>query len=320
MTTIQDPYAFGDTPPAHLMGWAGPEMEAVAKGEQEEAGTIVAYSDYRRIAEQQSQGEDVTEPTGSPIWNHAVKLLGEHFQTYYQKTGDCVSMGCATVAAYRSIFEISALYQEETFRTPYPPYTYGLSRCHPSLGNNRLRRQGAGSTGAWGAGAMKMGCLFSDDDRVQPYTGSIADAWGRDGVPNWAVEAAKDNPMLKAASLSSVDEIRHELINRRPVTIASNRGFNMQPREVNGLHVFTPSGSWAHQMCLIEWRDDPFPAAYRMNSWGANAHGNPLNGEPPGGAWNLAEDLERELRSGGIELYACSLFAGHPSEPDPGIL
>ena len=94
----------------------------------------------------------------------------------------------------------------------------------------------------------------------------------------------------------------------------------MEPENVSGHAVFVPSGSWAHQMTLLDWMDDPFPAAYRLNSWGANAHGAPLNGTPPGGAWNRAEDLEQELRSSGVEVFACSLFQGEEGPVDPGIL
>lgn len=326
MNTIEGPYEFGEHAPGHLMGWAGPDMEAVALDEQQAAGTVIAYSDYRRIAEEQSQGEDVTEPTGMFIWDYAQKLLGRHVPTEYQQTGDCVGAGIVGTVNDRSAYEICALYQEEKWRRAYIPFVYGMSRTASDLGNGRLGRS-AGSTGAWGAGALrKYGCLFHDDEGVPPYTGKVSDDWGRgSGPPQWARDIAKDNPMLKTARLTTIEEVRHELINFRPCTIASNRGFKMQPRELKGFHVFVPSGSWAHQTRLNAWMDGPIEAAHRPNSWNERAHGTPIAPDgfslpAPGGAWNLSEHLEREMRSGGCEVYAMSLFAGHPSKPDPGIL
>lgn len=225
---------------------------------------------------------------------------------------NCVSFGCAQAGQYMSAFEVAWRGQEEEFKRWYPPYIYGMSRCAPDLGNGRLGN-GDGSTGAWGAGALqKYGVLFADDAGVPAYSGSVAKQWGRSGPPREFQELAKDNPVKSCAKLSSVNEIRDALINYHPCTIASMRGFEMQPVNVQGFHVFKPSGSWPHQMCLLAWMDSPFAAAYRLNSWGMSSHGNPLNGEPAGGAWNRSEDLERELKSGDVEVYALSAFEGFP--------
>lgn len=90
--------------------------------------------------------------------------------------------------------------------------------------------------------------------------------------------------------------------------------------DVEGLHNFAvEAGVFVHN-CLIGWMDDPFPAAFRLNSWGSDKHGPPLHDEPPGGAWNLADDLEAELRSGEVEVYALSLMNGFPAAPDFSIL
>lgn len=62
-------------------------------------------------------------------------------------------------------------------------------------------------------------------------------------------------------------------------------------------------------MVFIGWHDDPFPGAYRQNSWGMKLALDPLQGEPDGGAWSRADDLEREIRSG-AELWALSRFEG----------
>ena len=113
--------------------------------------------------------------------------------------------------------------------------------------------------------------------------------------------------------LHSVRAIRAALLSDHLVTIASSRGFKMRPEEKEGYHVFVPEGTWMHQMCLIEWMDNPFPAAYRLGSWGPAAHGTPLRGEPPGGAWNLAEDLAPELATRSVECFAFSRFQAWPT-------
>jgi len=297
-----------DTDFSKLMGWL-PDVAEPAF--EQTAHEFIPF---------QFQSRALDQP-GVPIWEFAKKVLGgRHLPTWRQETGDCVSMGAVQAGQYMQCYEIVKQYQEEEFKLWFPPFIYGVSRVHPDCGNGQLGRR-AGSTGSWAAVAMKKyGVLFSDDAGAPDYSGDLADAWGYRGPPDEAYQLAKDNPVKSCARLRSVDELRAALINYKPCTVASNRGFNMQPREYNGYHVFTPKGSWAHQMCFVAWMDDPFPAAYRLNSWGQSAHGRPLNGEPPGGAWNLAEDIEREMRSGGVEVYAMSAFEGFKGEADFSIL
>jgi len=268
----------------------------------------------------QFQTRPLTKP-GLPIWEFAKKVIGgQHIPTWRQETGDCVSMGAVQAGQYLQCYEIAKGYEEEQFKLWFPPYIYGVSRTHRDCGNGQLGRR-AGSTGSWAAVAMmKHGVLFADDPNTPQYSGSLADSWGYKGPPEEAYSLARDNPVKSCARLRTVEELRAALINYKPCTIASNRGFKMEPQEYKGYHVFIPQGSWPHQMCYLSWIDDPFPAAYRFNSWGANAHGDPLNGEPPGGAWNRAEDIEKELRSGNVEVYAMSSFEGFKGEADFRIL
>lgn len=286
---------------SHQFGWVGE----------------IAEREFARLSDHfktfRISGNARTEP-GPHIWEYAKRINGgKHLPTWYQQTGDCVSMGMTQAGQYLHCYEIAKLGDEEKFRYWFPPFIYGVSRTAPDCGNGQLGGQ-AGSTGAWAAVAVqKYGVLFSDDQGCPQYSGGLADNWGR-RVPQEFYPIAKERLIRSAARLSSVEQIREALINYKPCTIASNRGFEMQPREYKGYHVFTPSGSWPHQMSLLAWMDDPFPAGYRMNSWGSDSHGKPLNGEPAGGAWNLAEDLEKELRSGDIEVYALSMFDGFPGE------
>ena len=279
-------------------GWAG-EKAAVAAYEQ----CKDQFSKFNIV------GSTPSEP-GPPIWEYAKKLNGgQHLPTWQQESGDCVSMGMVQAGQYSSVYEIIKRREEEQFKFWYPPFIYGTSRVQIGGG-----MWGPGSTGAWAAAAVKQyGVLFEDDRNVPSYSGRIADRWGRSGPPREFLELASDNLVKTAAPLDSVDEIRESLLNYHMVTVASNRGFSMQPYEKQGYHVGRPRGRWPHQMCFIAWMDKPFKAAYRMNSWGPNAHGNPFNGEPAGGFWNLASDIEAELRRYDVELYAISAFDGFPA-------
>lgn len=252
-------------------------------------------------------GED---KPGIPIWQFAKRLNnGDHIKTWYQETGDCVSMGAAQAGNYLTAAAICHYRQPIQFKLWYPPYIYATSRTAPDCGAGRLGRS-AGSTGAWAATAMmKYGVVFEDDEGVPKYSGRLADSWGYSGAPKEFYELASDNLVKSAARLETVDQIREALINYYPVTIASSQGFELDVKD--GRRIYVPSGTWNHQMCFIAWQDEPFPAAYRLNSWG-DSTGDPLNGEPIGGAWQSAESIKRELQTG-VEVYALSNFEGFPA-------
>ncbi|MGB9619155.1 MAG: hypothetical protein ACPL7K_01930, partial [Armatimonadota bacterium] len=234
-----------------------------------------------------------------------------------QEIGDCVSWGMKQAGKRRSVIEIASG-QEERFREWFAPWIYATSRNQ--IGGGKI--VGDGSLGVWAAEAVaKYGVLFVDDPQVPPYSGGLARLWG-------SSRNAGSNPVYKdffpvaakrpcfSVEVKTVDEaVRMIRDFRRPLTIASMRGFQMQPRNYKGYHVFTPSGTWAHQMCFIEYNAE-LPALYRLNSWGPDAHGTPLRGETPGGAWNLLDDIEREFKTMDVECYALVEFEGDPSGPD----
>ncbi len=293
---INGPYEFGDKPPRHLMGWM-PERPATIP---ENAYPAIAAPPTDRPGKKK---------TFVPIWE-VVKLYnyGEHLPTLKQEIGDCVGVGLAQAGQYLAVDQISAGYQEEIYHPWNGSYIYGISRVQ--IGGGSI--PGEGSRGEWGAAAVQhYGVLFTDDTAMPPYSGATSTQWGnRPGPPASAIKLAADNKVITAEKLKNVAAIRDALLERRMVTIASMRGFAMKPYNKNGFHVFRPEGSWPHQMCLLAWMDQPFQAAYRMNSWGSAAHGTPLRGEPPGGAWNLRTDLQAELRDPRIEIYAYDTFRG----------
>jgi hypothetical protein len=122
---------------------------------------------------------------------------------------------------------------------------------------------------------------------------------------------ASDNP-VSITRARSVNEMVELMDAGMTLTIASNRGFKISTYK--GLHVYRPSGSWMHQMHITDIRRDPELMFYRMNQWGPN-HAKPLNKETPGGAWNFASDLEKELSGRYIEVYGYSKFKGQAGGP-----
>jgi len=235
-----------------------------------------------------------------------------------QGTGDCTCVAEKVEKQFRQIVQIVEEYREQKYRPVFAPFTYYAARVKVLRGQIR----GAGATGGAVAEAVnRYGTLFEDDEGVPPYSGQIADLWGngRGGVERFE-SVAIDNPVRKVVPLKTVEEIRAAIRARHLVLIASSRGFRMQPVNYRGFHVFVPAGTWMHQMTLLGWMDDPFPAAYRGNQWGPDAHGEPLNGEWPGGAWNRAEDLEAELRGAYVEVYCYWDFEAEPGPADHRIV
>lgn len=238
------------------------------------------------------------------------RLPFELIPTHDQDTGDCVAAGLAGAGMKLQVIEIALGGEEELFREWFVPWIYAISRNQIGGGMSR-----DGSTGVWGARAVnEYGVLFSDDLGVPGYAGT-SDLWGhrrniRSPVYNKFMPLAYNNP-VEIIRIKTVDEMVELMDAGMQLTIASSQGFRLTTYK--GLHVYRPSGSWSHQMHLTDIRRDPELMFYRMNQWGAE-HAKPLNNETPGGAWNFASDLEREI--GRAEVYGYSLFAGEPGEPD----
>lgn len=276
------------------------------------------------VATQETQSEfkidgQTPDPPLPPIWHYTKKLhFGNHLPTFEQQVGDCVAAAIRQAGARLQVADLAIRFQEEKLKPWHVPYIYGTSRVQ--IGGGRL--DGDGSTGAWGAAAVKQyGVLFDDDPDAPEYSGNVSREWGRrPGPPENFQATARTRPVGAYARINSIEELRLALLNLYPCTIASNRGFKMSPVEKQGRHVFEPAGTWYHQMSLIAWQDEPFPAAYRLNSWGPHAHGDPLNGEPPGGAWCSAECITDEIRNPNNELFTYSRFEGFPAAPNRGLI
>lgn len=255
-----------------------------------------------------------------PIWDYVERLNdGRHLPTRRQETGDCVSWGARHALIYHHAYEVEHRGEEEAWRIPFAPYLYATSRTKPDCGNGQLGRS-AGSTGAWAITAMKRyGVLFEDDAGVPAYSGRIADDWGYRGAPAQFEQLAADNPIRWASKLQSADEVRACLRAQKLITYAVMWDYGTGATTHQGYRVMRRGGGGGgHQVCLIAWMDEPFEAAFCLNSWGETVHAGPDNGEPVGGAWIRKADLTRDLTARFTEVYALDLFLGHQATPDFG--
>lgn len=253
------------------------------------------------------------------LWTFAQQINGgQHFPTYRQETGDCVSFGAANAILYVQAVQQGLHGFHEEFHPVFQPWIYGVSRTAKDIGNKKLGRS-AGSVGRWAAETVKKyGVLAADAEGVPDYSGRLADDWGFKGVPDQYFPLAKDFTVNAVALVKNYEAARDALANGYPVTVASNVGFKMQPVLHDGKRFGVQSGSWNHQMVFIgvddtcTCPDGSQGALYILNSWGASAHGTPAGDEPPGGFWVSRKVAERMLGQG--DSWAFSAFTGFPAQ------
>ncbi|NDF13055.1 MAG: hypothetical protein EB060_09630 [Proteobacteria bacterium] len=252
------------------------------------------------------------QPKRVVLWDYAKKVNGgSHLPTFRQAVGDCVSMGAANAVNYLAAMEIIRLGDREKFRPAFQPFIYGISRVQ--IGGGRI--SGDGSVGAWAAeGVRKYGILAADEPGTPAYSGDVARTWGRKpGPPQDALAAAKPHCLKSTAQVTTYEQVRDAIANGYPVTVASNRGFQMRGVRDRGKLWGSPAGSWAHQMAFIGVDDDSSrPGCYCLNSWGPDAHGAPVDDAPPGGFWVDAEVVTQMVRQG--DSFAFSQFDGFPAQ------
>lgn len=277
-----------------LTGWAGPSVAAKAREGLEHEVVPFCFN--------------ATEKTANYLWKYEQLLHGgKTLPALTQETGDCVSFASAKALDDLAAASICAYGMPYKYQRAFPPFIYGMSRCAPDCGNGQLGRSG-GSVGVWAVQAMKKyGVLYADDPGVPDYSGRLADQWGYRGVPDEFQKEAVDNPLESYSPITSVEQLRNALLNDCPVIIGSSWGFKTE--EYRGHIIYRRSGEWMHEMLFRGWQDDPFPAAFRQNSWGDDSTPAPLNGEPHGGAWCPAEDLEKEIQQ--AELWSLNRVRGN---------
>lgn len=289
--------------PVEQSGWAGPDVVA-------EAAPMVAGMPQFRIVGAEP-GTDNTR-ANVRLWDSVKRVLGDHLPNIPQQTGDCVSFGFCNAADVLQCVRIDkGGIPPSKFRHAFPPYTYGTSRVQ--IGNRQLGRS-AGSIGAWAVAAGEQyGILPADSDNAPPYSGRLADSWGWSGPPQAAIDEAEHFRIRTSAPVYTPDDVRDAVCNGYPVTIASQWG-TRTIRVRYDRQVAAGDGSWPHQMCIIGYDGSgPEPLWYVLNSWGPNAHPQPLQGEPPGGFWITERSLRTILSA--RDSFAISDLDGFPADP-----
>lgn len=284
-----------------LCGWLG--VDAAVNEMDRLAGEFPEFNVVGATERKRTCAWDAWDSIG---WNINRSTL------YRQEVGDCVSFGAAIAVAAVAAHEIVRLNQPERFEVPFPPYLYGISRVMPEGGNGRLN--GDGSLGSWMAATIKRyGVLRESFPGVPEYSGRVARSWGSSqrSFDEFLPEGSK-HLIREAAPIRDAESAIDAICNGYYCTIASNKGYSNRLQDRNGKSWFVGSAVWPHQMSLIAYDDDPEPCFYRRNQWGS-AHGSQLDG-PDGGGWVTAEEIDRELRRGGTECFAFSMFDGFPSE------
>ena len=271
--------------------------------QQEAAPIIAAHPPFQLVDD---QGRAIVQDNVNAnvrLWDAVVKARGSHLKNYPQQVGDCVSFGVKNAVEY-----LFAADNGRDFREVHPSYIYGYARVN--IGKGAVR--GDGAVGAWGAkAAQDGGSLFTTDNGVPAYSGTLARAWGKDGPPKALIDIARARRVKTIAPVKTAAQCRDAICNGYPVTVASMFG-STSIKERDGRMVAAKNTQWAHQMCCIGY-DGRGPVAYFyvLNSWGPSAHPQPLQGEPPGGFWVTADDMQWITSTG--DCWSFSDLDGFPA-------
>jgi hypothetical protein len=242
-----------------LKGWPGQEQ---------------AEAEYAQIKSTANFLENVAMslPAGAPRYSSNYltyrKLFNKDLVNIAQEVGDCVSWGARNASAITGASDILMRGERETWKDPFPPFYYGTGRV--LIGGGRLGTSD-GSLGSWMASAvMKYGTVYFGDEGVPKYSGELARQYGYYGPPNELLTVGKAFLIKSAVRVKTWDELVTFLVSGYGVTIASDRGFEMEP-DRDGFH--RPKGVWQHQMCFADIDDEwTRPYVITRNSW-ANVHG-----------------------------------------------
>lgn len=244
------------------------------------------------------------------LYQVARKLLGGDIPTQSQAIGDCTSFGAEHAVELLDCAELVANGGTKSdFHLIFPSYFYGASRV--LIGKGQIPANEDGSSGAWtAAAALTYGALRADFAGVPAYSAQVAKQWGATGPPSQFIPEGQKHLIGSAAKITSWDDLMAALVNYYPVTIASDQGFEMEPRS-DGFH-HPGTEPWPHQMCVMGG-DETYsqPYAIIMNSWGdclGHLKDFQTGEDLPTGVLRVQRlVIEHMIQTG--ELYAFSKFA-----------
>jgi len=274
--------------------------------------------------------EDVPEIQGDKVflWEYPRMCNGGKHPPYsYQLTGSCVNSGGQNAAIVRVGVECVNLTQPEAFKLPFTLHAYGYSRH--LIGDEG---QGEGSSGDAMARALEAVGVTTLDDQNAPKPRMFENAFcfteqtelqfsSWRNCPQAIKDAAKPHP-FKYIAVTTADEAEKELRRGRPLTWAGDWGGKMKAsyKGAGANRILWNGGrssTWNHQECIFGlWRHPEFGGVwYLQNNWymiqgnvAVPVHGEPANGEPPGGNWIGDPDMDYQLRGG--EVRGIKDFSG----------
>ncbi len=282
------------------LGWS-PEAEA------EHADIAAAMPRFQIVDGDGNAVVQANERANVRLWHATLKVHGQHRPNIPQQDNDCTAFGA--MHAVELLQDIAIAHGEAVEWKPIAPhYIYGRSK-NP---DHAPAFRGEGCSGAYTAKCVTEGVLAANAPGVPAYSGSLSRAWGKNGVPPKWIAEAKSFPVRQTSPCRSASEIRDAVVNLCPVTIASNVGFQKIIVR-DGRRVGVMAGSWAHQMTIVGYDGSAGePYWYVLNSWGDDAHGQPLGDEPPGGFW-IDEEACQAIAAQRA-CFAYSSFAGFPAQ------
>ncbi len=246
-------------------------------------------------------------------------VVGRWLSYAAQQIGDCVGHMGGRVTDIVTNVRIAVKGKRELWLAKAcSEAAYALSRVE--IGGGRLGNND-GSTGAWMAKALKQyGNLLrreytagGETFDLRKYSGALAKAWGRTGLPDALEPIAKEHPFRTVSLVDSYEEARDAIANGYPVGVCSMQGFEGATRDKDGF--ISPRGTWPHAMVFgATWDDSKRPGlALDNKSWPDSWVKGPLaEGLPPGTAWVAAETCDRMLR--GKDSFAYSQYEGYPAQ------
>ena len=308
---------YGSDPTAQVWGFGWIPLDDRTQEESRLADETI-----REMPRFEISGRKSDDPKKAVLWDCSKKINnGQHFRTFYQKTGSCVGNGGGQATWYLSAAEVVRLRDPEQVILPFYLLPYGRSRFHAGM-----RGRGDGSFGSAFAKAIRTeGILPATTDGLPKWTDQGGITWGSsveyewsDGaaIPSKWMEQSKKHLVKTTAQLRSADDAREALRNYYPCTIASDWGGQMRPTQQGEPAVLLNrrTTTWMHQMSLQGWWDHPTLGEifYILNSWGVDAHGQPPDDAPPGGFWVKKSEMESIIRQG--DSFAFSQFDGFPAQ------
>lgn len=263
--------------------------------------------------------DNIQEFDVQDIYVYCLEVEVDHrFQANNIKIHNCVSHATSIALDTLSVTEIVNGERERWVARSANEYFYHTSRM--IIGKGRLGG-GDGSINAWAAkGLLEYGSLRRqryDQVDLTKYSPSLSRKWGssRD-VPAGLYDIAKQSKIGRFAAIKNFSEACDALYNGYPIIVASNQGFSSK-RDSEGF--CKPSGSWAHSMGVLGYKDDDRrPAVLIANSWPSFLPGPNEFGLPPSCFWCDAEVFDRMCKFN--DTFSFASFEGFKLKPNARII